>query len=294
MVIASLEKAINSSSELIDKIQSKVSDKDLDDFISIAQKFVEIQTKYLLIKELENYNPTSKIDHKDLQDAISENEEIKKKIFELQNLNDKINPDELKSLIDKSKKALFELQQKLINGSDPKIDQMIKDAQTELEHLEESNKSNDWYKAAYQKLSKFTGIEINDDETIKLLGSHTISIQNETIIMNPNDVFIGDLHLGTVPLSVRISEIIERISALRDLKNLAQKLGWTIDVSNSAPIASLHPPRGITKSSSPAIFALIGCGSHPLIKWGNININEFNSDQNHSLFEKIKSLQSQA
>ncbi|KAH0786713.1 hypothetical protein GPJ56_009345 [Histomonas meleagridis] len=160
----------------------------------------------------------------------------------------------------------------------------MKLAQEELGHLNDLNKANEWYEAAYNKLSKFTGIEIIDENTLRLLGQYDIRIYNNSIQIIPGDIYIEDIDPSQSTIGVCISEIIERIAALNDFKEITQKLGWNMSIMNDAPIVELSPP---LNPNNKALFALIGYETHPLIEWGNVNVEEFNN-RNQSLLNKIQ------
>lgn len=289
--IKSLNNAIESASSLINGIKPEINSEEIEEFSQLCQKCVEIQTRYQLIKKIENCSSLpDDISESDIEKAQSENEKIRHQIQDLQQSNeDIIDPEQLKGLIEESRQTLQELQEKIGKGGDPKIDQLTKSAQEELSHLEQASKENEWYKAAYAKLSSFTGITINDDNSIQIFGTHRVAFTSDDhVILDPPSVSVSDLDPSQEPHNIIISEIIERLASLRDMKDLAKKLNWEIDSSSDAPIVFLHPPPGVTKTQLPATFALIGYNVHPLIKWGDVNVDEFNSMEGKSMYEKMK------
>lgn len=289
--IKSLDRAIQTASSLINEIKPQISADEIEEFSQLCQKYIEIQTRYQLIQKIESYSSLpDDISESDIEKAQSDNEKIRQQIFALQQSNqDAINPEELRELIDESQKTLRELQEKIGQGGDQRIDQLTKIAQEELSSLEEQAKENEWYRAAYEKLSNFTGIKINDDNTIQILGTHTVEFTSGgQIILSPASVYVGDLDPSNEPHNIIISEIIERLASYRDMKDLSKQLNWEIDSCQEAPIVFLHPPQGSTKTQRPATFALIGMNIHPLIEWGNVNVDEFNSKECKSMYEKMK------
>ncbi|OHT15896.1 hypothetical protein TRFO_42233 [Tritrichomonas foetus] len=292
-VVHSLEKAIKSATDLCEQIQPQIEDREIEEFSRLCQKFVEIQTKYQIIKALESNELPENISPDDIQKLQTENEEIKQKISQIQRMNENINPNALRELITKSKETLQEITNKLNEGGDPNIDKLARDAKEELAHLEGVAKSNEWYKAAYEKLSKFALIEILDTNSIRLLGTHQVAFQNGAIILTPNNIFIDDIDPKEEPRNICISEIIERLAAFQNLKDAAQKLNWEIETLPNAPVALLHPP-STGDVESPAMFALIGFSMHPLIRWGNVNVDEFNADTKKSIADKIRAFESKA
>lgn len=290
-VISSLDRAIKSASSLINEIKPQISQEEIEEFSQLCKKYIEVQTRYQLVKKIEELSsPPDDISESDIERIQSENEAIRQQIFDLQKSDeDIIDPEELRGLIEESQQTLHDLQEKIGKGGDPRIDQLTKNAQEELSHLEEVAKSNEWYKAAYSKLSSFTGIEINDDNSIQIFGTHRVEFtSSDQVILTPDSVSVSDLDPSKEPHNIIISEIIERIAAFRDMKDLAQKLNWEIDSSQDAPIVFLHPPQGATQTKPPAIFALIGMNIHPLVKWGNVNVDEFNSMNGKSMLDKMK------
>lgn len=284
-VISSLDRAIKSATALVNEIQPQINNEEIEDFSRLCQKYIEIQTQYQVIKKIENFNALpDDISENDIQKEQAENEQIRQQIFALQKSNeDMVDPEELRSLIKESQQTLQELREKISKGGNSKIDQDIKMAEEEIAHLDEVAEASEWYKAAYSKLSKFTGIEINDDGSIQIFGTHKVDFTNDQVILDPPSVAVNDLDPLQEPHNVIISEIIERIASLRDMRDIAQKLNWKIDVGNDAPIVFLHSPQ----TQSPAIFALIGTPIHPLVKWGNVNVDEFNT-LNKPMIEKMK------
>lgn len=292
-VISSLDAAIHSASNLINEIHPQISRNEVESFLKLCQKYIEVQTKYQIIKRIENCSDfPNDISERDIQNLQIQNDSIRKQIYELQQTeNHGLGQDDLMKLIKESQQTLFELQEKLKGGGNPIIDQKTREGEEEIKRLEQESKENDWYKQAYAKLSKFTDIQILDDNSIEICGNHRITVTEQNqIVLTPPDIPINDLDPLSEPMNVIVSEIVERIAALKSLTELANRLQWNITCNSEAPVVALQPN---SSSTPPALFALMGMNVYPLIQWGKIDVNEFNTNEK-PMFDKIKQFQSQA
>jgi hypothetical protein len=271
-VVRSLEAAIDSAVSLADDLKPQIQQKDLDEFTAICQKFIELRTKYMLMKTLEDNDFPSDFSSDKLNALRSQNDQMKGQIQSLQRSFDEIPREQLHALIDESRQTLSNVQAKLRQSKSSNLDELLRLAQEELNHLESSSADYGWYQDAYHKLSEFTGIEVGSDNTIRLLGTHFVSFSDSSVRIDPDDVFVGDLNPSTSSPGVCISEVIERLTSLNDLRSVAQSLGWRLEIQRNAPMVSLFPSNG----SPPALFALIGYQEHPLVEWGMVDVDEFN------------------
>jgi hypothetical protein len=270
--VRTLESAIDSAVSLSETLKPPMPQKDLDEFTTICQRFIDLRTKYMLMKTLEEGGFPSDFSPEKLNALRSQNSDLTAQIHALQQSIQDVPTDELHSLIDRSRQTLSEVQAKLDEAQGANVEELLRLAQEELAELEAVSANYGWYEEAYKKLSGYTGIEIGSDHTIRVLETHWVRITGDSLEIDPPEVFVGDLDLSTSSPGVCVSEIIERLSALKDMRAVGRELGWRLEIEDNAPVVSLFPPAG----GPPAMFALIGYQEHPLIEWGEVNVDEFN------------------
>ena len=163
---------------------------------------------------------------------------------------------------------------------------LIKQAQQSVQALKQYTKAQDWYKAALESLSNFTQIKIQNDGSIQIFGYYQVIFDQDHLHINPPDVYIDDIiRREDEPLGTCIIEVIERILELQDFQKIAQQLGCQIITNESAPLIQIQ---GLP-CPDPPIFSLIGYQIHPLVQWGTINVEQFNSQSSSvSMLQRIR------
>jgi hypothetical protein len=279
-VLSNLQRAIDAASSLASELQSRPSQHDIDDFFSLCQRFIDVHTKCLLAKRIEENDFLSDSSNGHLESSSARYEELKEEVHTVEQSLQSIAPDRLQQLINEGKQLLADVTARRDRSN---LGELMRLAQEELSHLEAVAKTHGWYEDAYQRLSDFTGVAVDADGAIRLLGTHVIRFDTHEVIIDPPSVFVGDLDPFLSSNAICISEVIERIAALRDMERVVRELAWEMEVDRNAPIVSLFPPN----TGIPAVFALIGYLEHPLVEWGNVDVDEFNGLE-QPLVEKLR------
>jgi hypothetical protein len=271
-VIAALQRAIDAASSLAAELQTQPSQHEIDDFFSLCQRFIDLRTKCILAKRIEDndFPPDFSSDH--LASAHARYEELKEEARAVEQSLQSIEPERLQRLIAEAKRLLADVTERLGRSQGADVDELIRLADEELAQLETVATTHGWYESAYRRLSEFSGIRIDEDGTIRLLETHKISFAQSSVSIDPPSVFVGDLDPSESSNAVCISEVIERIAAFNNLTGVARQIGWEVEVGRDAPIVMLFP----SASAVPAMFALIGYQEHPLVEWGSVDPEEFN------------------
>lgn len=280
-----LQRAINEVASLMDTISQSVDRNAITEFSRVCQKFVELRTKLSLIEAIDQNNIPESINSDRLGEVEAKNDEMRQKIIDLQNSLKEIHPERVTELLDHSRQTLESVTRKLEESRGSNIDELLKMVMEELAEADRISKSQEWYDRAYAKLSEFTGIEVAEDGTVRVLGTHIVQFTANSVHIDPPDVFVGDLDPFESSNGVCVSEIIERLAALKDMRNIADTLGYRLETCNDAPLVALFPP----SADTPAIFALIGHKQHPLVEWGNVNVDAFNSNE-QPMMDKVRKL----
>lgn len=284
-VIKSLQDAVDSVSQITKEIKAQMSQSEVNGFIDLCQKFIETRTKYMIMQNLKENDIPENFSQSELKELQSRNEKIIQEIKNVQRSIQNIQSEDVDGLIEDSKRTLQTLQTKTKQTQVSDVDDLVSLAQSELNKLDEISKAGKWYQSAYKKLSEFTRIEVINENTLKLFGQYEVTIFKNTIQIVPNDIYIEDIDPSQELTSICISEIIERISALNDFRVISRKLEWNLKIYDDAPIVELTNP---LSPNNKALFALIGYETHPLIEWGNVDVEEFNNKK-QSLLAKIQS-----
>lgn len=283
--IQGLKQAIEACQKITNGIQNSISQDDFNQFNQLIQLYSELRSKLLLIKKVEDKSILEEINSDDANDIQQQIAQIKDQISQIQVISGNLDPDQIHTLVGEGKKVLNEIQTKIDLCSQVNLDDMVRLAQDEVKQIEEENKMNEWFEAAYKKLSDFAQIELIGDNCFRIMKEYTLNIDGQNFVLNPNVVFIQDISSQYTPPGICLSEIIERIAAYRDMQEIAAKIGWKTKVAVDAPLISLIPP-----SNKPqAIFALIGYKEHPLVECGNIDVEAFNNSH-ESFITKIQKL----
>lgn len=282
-----LRKAIEEGKKLITELQDKVDSEKIEQFNSICEHFCDLEARFQLAQALESSQGHLNITQSDVDEVIAKKDstELVIKNFEQSVLGDL---DSLQKQIDDGEELLNRMVvEKPDLGKD--YNGLIKLAKDTLVSLKESTKSQNWFKAAYQCLSRFSEISIQNEGSILLFGQYTLTLVGDKFDLSPPDVYIGDISSAEEQLGFCISEIMERILALRDFQSLSQQLNAKLIVNPDAPLIQLQ---GIGGSDGP-IFALIGYKIHPLVEWGDVDITKFNSQSpSISMLQRITSITS--
>lgn len=284
-VIVALKNAIDEVASITKDVKVHAEQIEVNDFIGLCQNFVETRTRYMIMKNIEENETPNKFSQGNMNELQMRNENMIQEIRNVQREIQNIKNEDVESLIANCQRTLNILQTKTKQTKETDVDELVNLAQSELNQLDEISKAGKWYQAAYKKLSEFTGIEVINENTLKLFGQYEIAIFKNTIQIVPNDVYIDDIDPSQELIGVCVSEIIERISALSDFKEISRKLEWNLNIYDDAPIVELTNPLSPNKK---ALFALIGYEIHPLIEWGNIDVEEFNNKK-QPLLAKIQS-----
>ena len=282
---AALRDAITRASSLLGQLSETVDRRDLEEFTLVCQRFIELKTKFLLIQAIENKDLPSKVPFDALHTIEAKNEETSRVIADFQKSIGDLDPAKISRLVDESRATLESVQSKLDESRDGDIEELLQLAQDELRHVQEAAQSRDWYERAYRKLSEFSGVEVLDDGSVRVLGSHIVRFRGNSVSIDPQDVFVEDIDPSSSSNGICVSEVIERLNALKHLRSIADSLGWRIEVRRDAPLVALHVP-GIP---TPAILALIGYQQYPLVEWGSANVDAFNRST-EPMLSKLKKM----
>jgi hypothetical protein len=282
-VIANLQRAIDAASSLAAELQSRPSQRDIDDFFSLCQRFIDLRTKCLLAKRIEDSDFPSSLSDGHVDSSNARYEALKEEVRSVEQSLQSIAPDRLQQLITEARQVLADVTARLDHSQAGNLDDLARMTNEELSHLEDVTRTHAWYEDAYHRLSDFTGVAIEADNSVRLLGTHKIQFSEHGVALDPPTVFVGDLDPSESSTAICISEVIERIAALNDMESAARQLAWEIEVDHGAPIVSLFPP----ETGIPAVFALVGYLEHPLVEWGSIDVDEFNG-MAQPLLEKLR------
>jgi len=283
--IKDLQGALELGEELYKDLRDPIPESELKEFAELCKQFVELRTKYLVLQKIADESPIEEYDERELEELNRRREKMEEEIKELQQMrvNTEESPEKLQELIKKGRSMLNEVNEKSALFSGKNINDIGRLAQEEMENINKTMNAYDWYDSAYKKLSEFSGIHIIDNNTIQVLGTHNVFYTSNSIRVEPSDIYIGDLDVSEEDLRLCVSTIIERLNALKNLKDIALKLNMNLEQEFDAPVVKLVPKNG----KATAVFALMGYDNHPLIEWGSIDINEFN-DSKMPLIEKIR------
>ena len=270
---AALRESIGKVSSFLNQLSESIDTKDFTEFTVVCQRFIELKTKFLLIQAIENNDLPTKVPFDALHDIEAKNDEIKKTMGDLERSISDLNPAGIAQLVDESRAALESIQSTLDETKDGNIEELLQLAQEELQRVQAAAQSRDWYDRAYKKLSEFSGVEVLDNGSVRVLGTHIIRFGADSIALEPPDVFVSDIDPGLSSHGVCISEVIERLNALKDIRSIVNNLGWRAEVRRDAPLVALHAP-GV---AAPAVLALIGYQQYPLIEWGTADVESFNN-----------------
>jgi hypothetical protein len=282
-VLVTLQRAIDAASSLAAELQSQPSQRDIDDFFSLCQRFIDLRTKCLLAKRIEDDDFPADFSAGSVEASRARYEQLKEEVRAVEQSLQSIEPDRLQSLIGEAKQIFADVTARLDRSHGSDLAELMRLAQEELANLESVTKTHGWYEDAYRRLSEFAGIEIDADGAVRLLGTHRITFAATSVAIDPASVFVGDLDPSASSNAICVSEVIERLAALRDMRAVAEELGWECEVERGAPMVALHAP----DSDFPAVFALIGYQDHPLVEWGNVDVETFNATA-QPLAEKVR------
>lgn len=282
---AALRESIGKVSSFLNQLSESIDTKDFTEFTVVCQRFIELKTKFLLIQAIENNDLPTKVPFDALHNIEAKNDEIKKTMSDLDRSISDLNPAGIAQLVDESRAALESIQSTLDETKDGNIEELLQLAQEELQHVQAAAQSRDWYDRAYKKLSEFSGVEVLDNGSVRVLGTHIIRFGADSISLEPPDVFVSDIDPGLSSHGVCISEVIERLNALKHIRSIVANLGWRAEVRRDAPLVALHAP-GV---AAPAVLALIGYQQYPLIEWGTADVESFNNSS-EAMGTKLKKM----
>jgi hypothetical protein len=282
-VLAALQRAIDAASSLAAELQSQPSQRDIDDFFSLCQRFIDLRTKCVLAKRIEDDDFPADFSAGSVEASRARYEQLKEEVRAVEQALQSIEPARLQGLIGEARQVFADVTARLAQSRGPDLAELARLAQEELAGLDAVARTHGWYEEAYRRLSEFAGVAIDADGAVRLLGTHRIAFAPAAVAIDPPTVFVADLDPSASSHAVCVSEVIERLAALADMRAVADELGWACEVERGAPIVALRAPG----SDAPAVFALIGYQDHPLVEWGNVDVEAFNAAA-QPLVEKIR------
>jgi hypothetical protein len=287
--VAALQNLVKSGEDLLAGLGASITDDDVRRFIETAQNYVILFIKSHLLEDIKNDQIIDKANKNELEKMAEKRKEMEIELKSLQEtrLNKGDNTENLAELIQQSKTLISAIQENMNNSSSENYDSLVEMCKEEFRKLEEMQKEYDWYNSAYKKLSDFTGLQvINEEEhSFKLLDKYELIINEDSVKLTGNNVYVDDLNPSTSSNGVCVAQVFERLYALEDMQKCAKSLGWYLVINKDAPICTLTPQSNF--DLPPALVALVGSGSHPLIEWGDVDPEEFNSIEG-SMEEKFR------
>lgn len=277
-VVQKLEQTLETSKRVYQELVETNCDGLLKEFSDLCTEYVNTKTKFELMQSLEDYYEN----YMKNENIISTDEcvELEKKKIDLEEeIKEKqrkreespVTPELFHKLISEGSRILENIKNCTGSNGSADYDELMKLYQQEAENLKNMKGAYEWYNIALQKLSSFTGIVVISPYEFKLLDSYILVVGKE-LQLTPPDVYIKDL--GSDDLKTSMSIIIERLTALQKLKDIAASLKWNIKVNMESPTVVLTPPGHIS-----AVVVLMGFDTYPLLEWGNIDVEEFNNSE---------------
>ena len=275
-VISNLENLVDSGEKILDQLNASITEEALNQFLGLAQEYVDLYSRTKLLQDIQNDRIIENCKPKELSDLITKRKEMEAELRSIQDTREHNgeSAENLYNLIEQSKKVIVVFRQNSPSTNSNDYNSLIELCNEELKKLEEIETAYQWYDAAYQKLSNFTGIQILDQEsqTYLLLDRYQLQIKDHKFVLPKNEVYVNDLDLSTMSVGECMAQIFERLYALEDMQQCADQLGWSMRVLDDAPLCTLYPPN----SSTNALVALIGSAVHPLVEWGDVSVFDFN------------------
>ena len=270
--------------DLKSNLVKEIPREQIDEYCDLCTEFVELRTKYIILEKISDGSALEEFYQTELNELNDKRQKMEIEIKQLFNtrLETEETPENFELLIDNGEKLLKELEKKKKNLNSDDFDQYVLLAKDEIKSLLEINNKMIWYQKAYKKLSDFSGVEVFDENHFLLLKKYHLYLRNNQILLDPNEICILDIDINT-PLSIIISILIERLTALNDFKNICEKLKLEYEVSKEFPLIFIT-----TKKFSNITFALFGFEDHPLVDCNEIDIDQFNNNSSIPLIEKIK------
>lgn len=279
----SLRNGIDAVSVLLDSLNQELPQRDTDEFSALCSQYVELRMRHAInLRTLHNLllDPSSREELEQLRENLHF---LRNEINSLRNrrLSMNVEPKEMQDLI-RSAQENLEMIDRIAQTNTQEMNKSIKENEEKVQQIQKENEIAAFYENAFQKLTEFTGVIIEDTNQLRLCDAYTLTFTQESLTLTPSDFFVEDLIPNEIGLSACVSETIERIGALRHLTSTAKDLSGSLNTSDKAPVATLTTKAGVRMT-----FALMGYPSHPLIECNGIDVKAFNADGSE-LLSKIK------